>query len=313
MTLKSSILLSFTAMTLLACSGADRAKQTQTQQAQAQETQIDASQSEAAEAVQSAALSLDDVLEMQDSDNQARYVYRNPKATMEFFGIKPGMTVLEALPGGGWYSKILLPYLGDDGHLIGVDYSVNMWSEFGGFATDEFLEKKKTWPQEWSEKARGWRAGNSAQVSAFTFGDMGETLNGTADAALFIRALHNLSRFEDKGYMSAAMQDVHRALKPGGIVGIVQHKAPEANSDAATKGSNGYLKQSTVIAQMQALGFEFVAASDINANPKDVPSNDDIVWRLPPALSGSDDNAELRTQMQEIGESNRMTLLFKKA
>ena len=79
------------------------------------------------------------------------------------------MTVAEALPGGGWYSKILVPYLGDEGHLVGIDYSIDMWPEFGGFANAEFLEKKKSWAAEWVAGAQEWRAGSAGDISAFTF------------------------------------------------------------------------------------------------------------------------------------------------
>jgi predicted methyltransferase len=253
------------------------------------------------------------ILDAQSDKAKARFEARNPQATLEFFGITPGMTVVDVLPGGGWYSKILIPYLGDDGHMIGVDYSLDMWPEFGGFADAEFIEKKKTWATEWVEGAQAWRAGSEGQISAFTFGGRDTAMDGKADAALFIRAMHNLSRFEEKGgYMTQALADTHALLKPGGIVGVVQHEGPEENTDEWAIGSNGYLKKSKVIAAFEAAGFELIKDSDINENLKDVPSNEDIVWRLPPSMSTSREDAELRAKMQEIGESNRMTLLFKK-
>lgn len=271
------------------------------------------SQNQAAQSQETPSAQLRDVLSVQNEAAKARYEARHPEETLAFFGITPGMTVAEALPGGGWYSKILIPYLGNEGHLIGVDYSLDMWSEFGGFANAEFLEKKKTWPATWTEGAQAWRAGTDGSISAFSFGARDAAMDGTVDAVLFVRALHNLSRFEDKGgYLAQALQDVHAILKPGGIVGVVQHQGPESNEDSWATGSNGYLKKSNVIASFQAAGFEFVKESDVNSNPKDVPSNKDIVWRLPPSLGTSKDNPELKAQMQAIGESNRMTLLFKK-
>lgn len=256
---------------------------------------------------------LNDALAAQDDKAKARYDARNPAATLEFFGIAPGMTVVEALPGGGWYSKILLPYLGDEGHLVGVDYSLEMWPEFGGFANAEFLEKKKSWPAEWTGKAMEWRGGSNAKVSAFTFGTRDTSMDGTVDAVLFIRAMHNLARFDEKGgYLGQALDDTYALLKPGGVVGIVQHQGPEANEDDWADGNNGYLKKSAVIARMQAAGFTLAGESAINENAMDNPSNTDIVWRLPPSLGTSRDNPELAAKMKEIGESNRMTLLFKK-
>jgi predicted methyltransferase len=252
-------------------------------------------------------------LEAQDDKARARYQYRNPKQTLEYFGIEPGMKVLEALPGGGWYSKILLPYLGEKGHLIGVDYAIEMWPHFGGFANEEFIEKKKEWTTTWVEEAQPWRGELGANVSAATFSTIPSKIDGSLDAALFIRALHNMVRFSDKGtYLEDAMSATFKALKPGGIVGIVQHQAREDRPDSWATGSNGYLKKSTILKTMKAAGFEFVSESDINANPKDQASEGDIVWRLPPSLSGAKDNAELKAKMLAIGESNRMTLKFRK-
>ena len=92
---------------------------------------------------------LGDILASFPEDVKLRYAARNPKETLEFFGLEPGMTAIEVLPGGGWYSKILSPYLGTDGHLIGVDYSLKMWPEFGGFATPEFIKARENWGQSW--------------------------------------------------------------------------------------------------------------------------------------------------------------------
>lgn len=272
---------------------------------------VAAAPAEVVEVVQT--VSLDNILAAQNEAAQARYQYRNPKETLEFFGIKPGMTVVEALPGGGWYTKILLPLLGDEGALIGADYALDLWPNFGGFANAEFLEKKKTWPQTWTEGALEWRGGTNASVSAFAFGDRDTSQDGTADAALFIRAMHNLNRFSDvDDYMGEALADTHALLKTGGILGVVQHRAPEGNDDAWAKGGAGYLKQSALIATIEAAGFELVETSEINANPEDQPTNEDIVWRLPPSLGTSQENPELRAEMKAIGESDRMTLKFRK-
>ena len=304
MTFKS-IILAGAALTLAACGGgADDAAKTATDMA-------DKAKAEMTMKVDSAKLSA--ILAAQDDKAKARYDARNPQATLEFFGIAPGMTVIEALPGGGWYSKILIPYLGNDGHLVGVDYSIDMWPEFGGFADAEFIEKKKTWAAEWVEGAKAWQAGTTGELSAFTFGGRDTAMDGKVDAVLFIRAMHNVSRFEAKGgYMTQALADTHALLKPGGIVGVVQHQGPESNTDEWAVGSSGYLKKSNVIAAFEAAGFELVKESAINENPKDVPTNDDIVWRLPQSLSTSREDPELRAKMEAIGESNRMTLLFKK-
>ena len=265
----------------------------------------------AEEAAVSAA-SLDAVLATQDDAAKQRYQYRHPKETLQFFGIEPGMTVVEVLPGGGWYTKILLPYLGDQGTVIGADYPLALWSNFN-FMTPERLEAKKTWVTDWIADATEWKTENSASLNAFQFAAMPESVQGTADAVLFIRALHNLHRFEDKGgYLTAALADSFAALKPGGTLGIVQHRGAEDQPDSWADGNNGYLKQSRIIELMTSAGFEFVAESAINSNPKDQAVEGDAVWRLPPVLSGSKDDPVKKAAAQAIGESNRMTLKFRK-
>lgn len=262
-------------------------------------------------------------LSAQDESTKARYQARHPGDTLAFFEIKPGMTVAEALPGGGWYSQILLDYLGTDGELIGIDYAFEMWPNFA-FMTPERIKAKETWPVDWVVGAQEWRDENSAKVSATTFSSVPASTNNKVDAVLFVRALHNLSRFEDNGgYLSEAARVSHEMLKPGGIVGIVQHRAPEANSDEWANGSNGYLKESFVIKTFEDAGFTLVGRSEINANALDRPTENDIVWRLPPSLAttgprDTDDEettskkAAMRAKLQAVGESDRMTLKFKK-
>lgn len=269
---------------------------------------------EIAETVESAAkpLSLSEILDAQPDANKARFQYRNPGETIEFFGIKPGMTVAEVLPGGGWYSKILIPYLGDDGHLVGIDYSIPMWSKFGGFANEEFLAKKKTWAKDWVQQASEWKAGTSGQLSAFAFGSAPSDLKGQVDVIFLPRAIHHLNRFE-QAHLAEALGDMKMILKADGIVAVVAHRAAENQDDAWANGDNGYMKQSTVISMMEDAGFELAGESEINANPKDQAKseNGDMVWRLPPSLGTSRDDPELRAKMVAIGETDRMTLKFR--
>jgi predicted methyltransferase len=255
---------------------------------------------------------LDEILAAQSEQARARYKYRSPRETLEFLGIEPGMTVIESLPGGGWYTRILLPYLGADGHLLGVDYSLDLTSSFED-TTDEDIAKAKAWVETWPAEAESWRTDDSAEVSAYFHGSLPESMHGTADAVLFIRALHGMASSESEGgYMSEALRESFDALKPGGLVGIVQHHARDNMSDDWAQGENGYLKKGYVIDMMEAAGFELVADSDMHANSKDQPATEDFVWRLPPSLNTSEDDPELRAQMQAIGESNRMTLKFRK-
>jgi predicted methyltransferase len=252
------------------------------------------------------------VLDAQPDEAQARYQYRHPKQTLEFFGIEPGMTVVEGLPGGGWYTKILLPYLGQEGHLIGANYALDMWPYFQ-FGTEEFVDSMRTWTTDWPASAEEWRDEDSATLDAFVFGSMPETLAGTADAVLLVRVLHNVTNFEEEGgYLTALLDDAFAVLRPGCTLGVVQHLARDEMSDEFADGSHGYLKKSFVIEAAEKAGFEFVAESDINMNPKDRPGEDDIVWRLPPTFATSGDNPELKAELAAIGESNRMTLKFRK-
>ncbi len=283
------------------------------------EEQVDVDDLEASDdpVVEDPSLHLSAVLEAQPAEIQARYPARNPQQTLEFFGIEPEMTVVEVLPGGGWYTRILLPYLGSEGRLVGVTYNHDMWPKFGMF-DDERIESLRTWPEDWPgqivREAEDWPflPEDLAEVSAFEFGSMPEELADTADAALLIRGLHNLARFEDEGgYMSEALEDLYKVLKPGGTVGVVQHEAREDMSDEFAGGARGYLKKQFVKDRFTEAGFEFVADSDINENPADQPGENDFVWRLPPTLATSEEDSELRREMEDIGESHRMTLKFR--
>ncbi|MGB5164678.1 MAG: hypothetical protein WBN61_05435 [Woeseiaceae bacterium] len=255
-------------------------------------------------------------LAAQPDEVRARYQYRHPQETIEFFGVEPGMTVVEGLPGGGWYTRALLPYLGTDGAIIGADYSLDLYPLFN-FVNEEFMAKQRQWTSTFAVDAVEWAGDDGAAVKgAFHFGSMPEELAETADVVLMIRALHNLANFENAGegaFLTAALADAYRILKPGGVLGVVQHEAREDMSDDFANGTRGYLKKSFVIQRAQAAGFEFVAESDINKNAKDQPGDDDIVWRLPPTYGTSGDSEEMRAQMDAIGESNRMTLKFVKA
>jgi predicted methyltransferase len=255
---------------------------------------------------------LSSVLAVQAEDVQARYRYRNPQETLDFFGVEPGMTVVEALPGRGWYTKILLPYLGAEGHLIGVSYAMDLWPNFR-FATEEFLATQASWTSDWPAEAEEWRGESGASIAAYNFGAMPDAIAGTADVVLIVRALHNAARFaSQRAFLDEILTDAFNVLKPGCTLGIVQHHARDDMSDEFADGSHGYLKTAFVIAAAEAAGFEFVAESDINANPLDQPTAEDVVWRLPPSYATSQDDPELKAKMDEIGESNRMTLKFRK-
>lgn len=251
------------------------------------------------------------VLAAQPAEVQARYEFRHPTETLEFLGVKPGMTVADTLA-GSYYSNILLPYLGDEGTLIGVSYS--MAHRALDYADDpERMARYLAWPQTYVEEATSWRGEGETKVGAFLFTELPDDLKGTVDVFLLFRAMHHLNKYEDKiGTRTQAFSDIYAALKPGGVVGIVQHRAPADSDDEWAKGFNGYIKQAPLIENMKAAGFEFAGSSEINANPKDQPGAEDYVWRLPPRLAGSEEGSEKRAQMEAIGESDRMTLKFRK-
>lgn len=255
---------------------------------------------------------LDAVLAAQPEEVQARYPYRNPKETIEFFGIEPGMTVVEGLPGRGWYTNVLIPYLGSEGRIVGADYSLEMYPLFS-FVNEEFIERQKQWSTNFVAGVAEKGGDAAPSAGAFHFGLMPEEYAGTADVVFFPRVLHNLARFESEGdFLTKALADAYAVLKPGGTLGVVQHHARDEMSDSFADGSRGYLKKSFVIAAIEQAGFVLDAESDINANPNDQPGEDDIVWRLPPTLGTSAEDPELRAELEAVGESNRMTLRFKK-
>lgn len=254
---------------------------------------------------------LDRVIEARSEADRARDDARHPAETLAFFRVEPGMTVAEGLPGAGWYTRILANYLGSDGVLYGVNYPEHMWPLFG--RSDEWVAERRAATGKFVDQVREF-TDNGVSARGFTFDTVPAEIAGTVDRVLLVRALHNLNRFEGvAGTRTQALAAVRGMLAEDGLVGVVQHRLPESAPDEGADGSRGYLKQSAVVDFFEQAGFELVASSEINANPKDQPGANDIVWRLPPSLSTSRENPELRAAMEAIGESDRMTLLFRKA
>ena len=253
------------------------------------------------------------VLDAQPDEVKARYGARHPAETMAFFGIEPGMTVVEVLPGGGWYSKILMPYLGSGGTLVGAQYPADMWAKILPNPDPERVAARIESSAKWAETAAEWGIEGGPAIKNYHLTTLDDAKVDVADAALLIRALHNLNRADDDhSTMTAAIAETYRILKPGGVVGVVQHRAPDANSDEWAVGNAGYLKQGYVVSAFEAAGFVLEEASEMNANALDVPSEDDIVWRLPPTRFGSEEDTPERASVDAIGESDRMTLKFRK-
>jgi len=256
---------------------------------------------------------LQNALDAQPDDVKARYDARHPGQTLSFFGIEPGMTVVEALPGGGWYSKILLPYLGAEGQLVGAHYADALWPVIMPDAEEETIARYIARSDGWAEEASEWTDEDGASIASYKMTNAPDDMTGQVDAALFIRALHNLHRAGDEaGYFTAAIEETFALVKPGGLVGVVQHRAGEDRPDDWADGNAGYLKQSDIVAAFEAGGFVLEEASEINANPDDTAGPGDIVWRLPPSLATTEDDTPERAAMEAIGESDRMTLRFRK-
>ena len=254
---------------------------------------------------------LNAVLASRSDEDTVRDDARQPLETLTFFQVKPGMTVAEALPGGGWYTRILANYLGQDGTLYGVNYPDSLWPMLS-YASPEWIAQRIAATDNFTAKVATF-TDNGITAQGFTFDTVPPEVEGTVDRVLLIRALHNLNRFQQKaGTSSQALTATHAMLKKDGLVGVVQHRAPATASEEWADGNKGYLNEAAVIAMFAEAGFALVAQSEINANPLDQPSGEDSVWRLPPSLRGNNDDAQ-REAMVAIGESDRMTLLFRKA
>ncbi len=230
------------------------------------------------------------------SEDRARDEWRHPAQTLAFFRVQPGMTVADYMPAGGWYTRVLVPYLGADGRYVGImpdpaSANVAGMAEYFGKLPAAFAKDSPTWNL----------AG--APVAAYASQDVPDALKGTVDRALIFREMHNLYR---SGALRTELTRLRALLADDGLLGIVQHRAKDDASGDYTDGSRGYLRQSDVVGLVEAAGFELVDSSEINANPKDSADHPKGVWELPPTLSTK------RDELKPVGESDRMTLLFRK-
>ncbi len=228
--------------------------------------------------------------------NVARDRYRHPVETLAFFGVRPSDTVVELWPGGGWYTEILAPYLAPGGGRLVV---ATLDGQLGGVA-----------------KLRDANPALYANVSAATFpvfdASTARVPAGSADVVLTFRNVHNwrmgYQRDDKQDYSLEAFRQIYAMLKPGGTLGVVDHRLPEGASDERER-TSGYIKVSTVRRLAEAAGFRLVASSEINANPADSADWPEGVWTLPPSLRLKDKDRE---KYLAIGESDRMTLRFEK-
>ena len=229
--------------------------------------------------------------------NVARDSQRHPRETLTFFGWKPTMTVFEYGPGEGWYTELLAPALAGKGKLLVNTSDVKGPSEqrstFYAQRLQRFLE---TSPEAYGKVQSVVIADSSKPVL---------NLDGTVDMVLVMRGMHGWMR---QKLTSAWLAQIHKALKPNGILGIEAHRAkPDANPDDAVK--TGYLPEAWVISTVEAAGFKLAGKSEVNANPKDTKDYPEGVWTLPPGFELKDKDHD---KYAAIGESDRMTLKFVK-
>jgi predicted methyltransferase len=222
--------------------------------------------------------------------------YRHPAETLDFFGFKPTLTVLEFGPGEGWYTELLAPALAKKGKLLATNSDPNgppdERSTYYGQVFKMFLD---TSPELYGKVETVTIDGKAPKLPQ----------EGTVDMVVLARELHGMV---NNGKVDAWLAEMHKALKPGGVLGIEQHRAkPDANAEESAK--KGYLPEKWVIEKVEAAGFKLAGKSEVNANPKDTKDYPDGVWTLPPSLRNGDKDRE---KYVAIGESDRMTLKFTK-
>ena len=227
--------------------------------------------------------------------NKARDAHRHPRETLNFFGLESDMTVLEVSPGGGWYTEILAPLLLEHGKLVAGHGSPN-GSAYNRRSLGRYLQKLG--------ENNDIYAGVEVRVMQPPKAPI-DVAAGSVDLALVFRNVHSWLR---AGNADAALADIFRSLKPGGTLGVVQHRGDEGMSLDEMK-RKAYVPESKVIELVQAAGFVLEAKSEINANAKDTKDYPKGVWTLPPSFTEGDKD---RAKYEAIGESDRMTLRFTK-
>jgi predicted methyltransferase len=254
----------------------------------------------AAQSARDAAAMLDDILagSHRDPNNAARDRYRHPKETLLFFGIRPDMTVVEVWPSAGWWTEILAPLLRDEGKYYAA-YFATPWEK-----TPDFLKtREKDFDRMLAARPDLYGKTIKTYLLAPQFPDAAP--NGSADMVLTFRNVHNWAKAGNADAMFKVFYDV---LKPGGVLGVKDHRA-KPGTPFEQQIQSGYMTEEYVIQTAQKAGFRLAGRSEINANPKDTKDYPDGVWTLPPTLRLGDKD---RQRYLAIGESDRMTLKFVK-
>lgn len=255
-----------------------------------------------------AAPSLEEVLASDKrGEDGARDKYRRPVETLGFFGVEPTMTVAEYGPGGGWYTRVLAPYLMPAGKYIAFDQD----SDGRTYRTRAQEARAKGWTERFKSTVGEMMGVEADAVTAFEIDEMPEGVAGTVDRVLIFRSMHGLNNGNSA---DTVLKAARMMLKDDGMVGVVQHRAPEgATYDDYGARQRGYMRTKDVIAIFEANGFILAGESEINANPKDPANWEGGVWTLPPSLGFGRQSEEEMAKHRAIGESDRMTLLFAKA
>lgn len=240
--------------------------------------------------------------EKRDED-RARDAFRHPAETLNFFQIKPEHTVLEYAPGGGWYTRLLVPYIAPNGRYL----AMNGDSDGRSYRDRASEARAKGWTERFPAVAAEWTGMPEEKITAFESDEVPEDVAGQVDRVVIFRSMHGLL---NNNLADSELRAVRSLLKDDGMVGVVQHRAKADAPWEISHGTRGYLKEAQVIALFELHGFELVGKSEINANAKDPANWDGGVWTLPPILRFEEEN---RAQYEAIGESDRMTLLFRKA
>jgi predicted methyltransferase len=222
--------------------------------------------------------------------------YRHPLETLDLFGFKPTMTVVDIGPGEGWYTELLAPALAKQGKYVATSADPNgPPDERRTFYAQKFKQFLDKAPEVYGK----------VQTVVLDPKQPKLGLDGQVDMILIMRGVHGMV---NSGTLGPWLAEIQRALKPGGVLGIEEHRAP-ADADPAASAKKGYVPEKWVIDQVQAAGFKLAKKSEVNANPKDTKDYPEGVWSLPPSLEQGDKD---RDKYLAIGESDRMTLKFVK-
>lgn len=245
------------------------------------------------------AQSLDEIIsgEHRSDQNKIRNEARHPKETLEFFGLEKTMTVVEVWPSAGWYTEVIAPYLNDSGQYISASFDVNTDNEYFGKMAKRFQNKLDEYPDLYGNVKHG-------VLEAPDRIEIAET--NSVDMVLTFRNIHN---WMARGQTEMMFKGFYKVLKPGGILGVVEHRG-NSSITQDPKAQSGYVNQEFAIALAEQSGFIFEESSEINANPKDNKEHREGVWTLAPTYRNLSDDE--KADYKSIGESDRFTLRFRK-